>query len=335
MIKKQIAFGVVIGIACFSIGFLYGREEGRSLPMTHKNYSENKVIATVGENSINEKELKQRMETLFFINSKKEMSDDEIKAYEESFIDYMTTTEVLYLEGTKNKVKVSDEDIKSRYDQLMLSINQTFGITEDDILNKLKIPKEDIEKSLEKELVATNYIGEISNVTEEEAKKYYESNKDEFLTIRASHILVENPTETSNSDESDEVENTTEEIESIKKENKVKAQNILEQAKSGVDFSELAKKYSDDSSSENGGDLGFFTKGQMVEPFEKASFSLKVGQIYDEVVETDFGYHIIKKTDEKYEEFDTIKEDLIYKLSYEKQNKKLDELMEKYDVKVK
>ena len=334
MIKKQIALGIIVSVTCFSIGFLYGREEGRSLPMTNKYYSENKVIATVGENSIKEKELKQRMETLFFINSKKEITDEEIKAYEESFIDYITTTEVLYLEGVKNKIKVTDEDIKDQYDNLMLSINQTFGITEDDILSKLKIPKEDIEKSLEKELIATNYMGKVSDVTEEEAKKYYEENKDEFLTIKASHILIENPTETS-SDDKDTDKKTDEEIENIKKENKIKAQNILEQAKSGVDFSELAKKYSDDTSAQNGGDLGFFMKGQMVEPFEKASFSLKVGQIYDEVVETDFGYHIIKKTDEKYEEFDTIKEDLIYKLSYEKQNKKLDELVKKYNVEVK
>ena len=103
-----------------------------------------------------------------------------------------------------------------------------------------------------------------------------------------------------------------------KKKNKEKAEEILKQAKEGVDFAQLAKEHSQDGSSENGGDLDFFSKGQMVEPFEKAAFSLKNGEIYPEIVETDYGYHIIKKTDEKYDDFDTIKEELVYTLEYEK-----------------
>ncbi len=73
----------------------------------------------------------------------------------------------------------------------------------------------------------------------------------------------------------------------------------------------------------------------MVEPFENAAFSLKNGEIYPEVVETDYGYHIIKKTDEKYGEFSTVKEDLVYYLGYEKQSNILDNLLEKYNVEVK
>ena len=114
-----------------------------------------------------------------------------------------------------------------------------------------------------------------------------------------------------------------------------KAEEILKQAKNGVDFAQLAKKYSEDTSSENGGDLDFFGKGQMVEPFEKAAFSLKSGELYPEIVETDYGYHIIKKTDEKYDDFDTIKEELVYTLGYEKQSNILDNLIEKYNVEVK
>ena len=120
-----------------------------------------------------------------------------------------------------------------------------------------------------------------------------------------------------------------------RKRTKKKAQDILKQAKEGVDFAQLAKEYSEDSSSENGGDLDFFGKGQMVEPFENAAFSLKNGEIYSDVVETDYGYHIIKKTDEKYEDFETIKEELVYTLGYEKQSNILDNLMEKYNVEVK
>lgn len=73
------------------------------------------------------------------------------------------------------------------------------------------------------------------------------------------------------------------------------AKMILEKAKSGDDFAKLAKMYSQCPSGNNGGDLGFFGKGQMVKPFEDACFKAKVGDIIGPV-KTQFGYHVIKVT---------------------------------------
>ena len=321
---KPIIAGAVVGCLCLGLGFTYGKSVGRTLPATSRNYSTNKVVATVGDTKLTEEKLRQKMEPLFYINGKTKMTDEEIDAYEASFKDYMTTTEVLYLEGKAEGIKVEKEDIENEYSSLMSSLEQTYKMTEDDLINKCKIPKEDIEKELEKELIAVEYIGKAAEVTEKEAQSYYNKNKNEFLKVRASHILIQNTDEDGNpvSDEQ-------------KKKNKEKAEEILKQAKEGVDFAQLAKEYSQDTSSTNGGDLDFFGKGQMVEPFEKAAFSLKNGEIYPEIVETDYGYHIIKKTDEKYDDFDTIKEELVYTLGYEKQSNILDDLMEKYNVEVK
>lgn len=79
---------------------------------------------------------------------------------------------------------------------------------------------------------------------------------------------------------------------------KEKAQNIKEQIDNGKNFSELAKEASECPSSEKGGDLGFFEKGDMVKPFERKAFSMDVGDV-SEPVKTEFGYHLIKKTDEE------------------------------------
>ncbi len=83
--------------------------------------------------------------------------------------------------------------------------------------------------------------------------------------------------------------------ESVKKE----AQNVLQKAKDGEDFEELAKNYGSQTTRKRAGDLGWFGKGVMVPKFEQVAFNLKPGQISQDLVETKFGYHIIKVEDRR------------------------------------
>ena len=89
--------------------------------------------------------------------------------------------------------------------------------------------------------------------------------------VRASHILVKTENE---------------------------ASDLWSQIKAGKDFAKLAKAHSDCPSGQQGGDLGFFTRGRMVKEFEEAAFSMKTGQVSGPV-RTKFGYHLIKVTDTK------------------------------------
>lgn len=77
-----------------------------------------------------------------------------------------------------------------------------------------------------------------------------------------------------------------------------KANWISSKIKEGKDFAELAEKYSECPSSQKGGDLGYFSKGQMVKEFENVAYSLEVGKV-SEPVKTQFGYHLIELTDKK------------------------------------
>jgi peptidyl-prolyl cis-trans isomerase C len=133
--------------------------------------------------------------------------------------------------------------------------------------------------------LATEYISKgvvrDVNITDKDVEQYYEINKDKYKVpqqVRARHILIK--AASSATDEE-------------KKKAKVKVEGILEKVKKGEDFAKLAGEYSEDPSKTKGGDIGYFKRNTMVKSFEDAAFALKPGEISG-VVETPFGYHIIK-----------------------------------------
>ncbi len=134
------------------------------------------------------------------------------------------------------------------------------------------------------------------SVTEGEIADYYEYNPERFKEhrqVKARHILFSVPPDASKEAEA---------------EIKDKALEILKRAQHGENFSELAKKYSQDTSNAStGGDLGYFKKDQMVKPFEELAFSLKKGEIGGPV-RTQFGWHVIKVEDIKEEKVKTLNE---------------------------
>ena len=119
--------------------------------------------------------------------------------------------------------------------------------------------------------------------SEEEVLDFYTARKEERFTeekqVQARHILFSIADNASDERKAD---------------TRSAAQEILERAREGEDFAALAEEYSQDTgTANNGGDLGFFGRGRMVKPFEEAAFDMEVGQVSD-LVETPFGFHIIK-----------------------------------------
>lgn len=145
-------------------------------------------------------------------------------------------------------------------------------------------------------------------ITDEELEKYYKDNSAQYTQAerrKASHILF-----TVSSDAADEEKQTV----------KLEAQAILDKLNSGADFAESAKQYSKDpGSADNGGELGFFSKGEMVPAFEEVAFSMKPGEI-SALVETPFGFHIIKMLEiegGEVESFDKVKAKILETLQFE------------------
>ncbi len=150
--------------------------------------------------------------------------------------------------------------------------------------------EKDLRELIRRNVVIDTYIEKMivpkQTVTEVEIKTFYEKNPEAFTQpeqLRVSHILITlDPKATADE----------------KKKARTKIEDLLKQARAGVDFAKLAQDNSSCPSSKQGGDLGYFGKGQMVKPFEDAAFALKPGEI-SAVVETQFGYHIIKAVEKK------------------------------------
>ena len=237
-----------------------------------------------------------------------------------------------------NGKKITGVDYNLFIDSLNPQLKQYFGGEElnKDVVNELVyqalLYEDAMEKGMDKEdefiqvvektkesMLKTYALGKLlatAEVKDEDIKKFYEENKDAFKqgeSADASHILVE---------EED------------------KAREIYEKIKNGGDFEELAKEYSTCPSKEKGGNLGTFTKGQMVKEFEDAVFENEVGTI-TEPVKTQFGYHIIKinqKNDARELSFDEVKDRIVEQVRRQKEqeiyNEKITELKDKYEVKM-
>jgi parvulin-like peptidyl-prolyl isomerase len=155
-------------------------------------------------------------------------------------------------------------------------------------------------------------------------RKYYDDHKTEFVQARARHILIRFqgspvPLKPGAKDLSD--------ADAL-----AKAQDLEKQIKGGADFAALATKESDDAgSAANGGDLGFFHRGQMVPSFEAAAFAMQPGQVSDPV-KSQFGYHIIKLEAIQTKTFDEVKADLEKRLKPEQAQKAMENLQKQSTV---
>lgn len=170
------------------------------------------------------------------------------------------------LQQKENKIKVLDQMIDEK---LLLAAAKKEG------LEKNKDFKAQIENAKNQLLLATYIRDKVEKdvtVSDEDVKTFYQNNPNQFKELeqrRASHILVKTEAE---------------------------AADVLKALRNGADFAALAKAKSADPSAANGGDLGWFTRGQLVPDFEKEAFALPKGKISG-IVKTQFGYHVIKMVD--------------------------------------
>ncbi|MDD3628878.1 MAG: peptidylprolyl isomerase [Candidatus Humimicrobiaceae bacterium] len=264
-----------------------------------------KTVASVDGIKITQKEVDDYVDFIKSLDTSGELASDEesLNNLKVDVVDSLIVTRLLERYAEENNIEVTDEEVK---EQINLIIN-SYPSEEDfeKMLEENGIDRKFLEKELKNQLLSTKVYEKVTAdiiVTDEEIKQYYEDNKETFFlvpeSVKAGHILIMFPWKKDNSEETAEG----------RKEAREKIEMIKEKLENGEDFEELARTYSDDEATkENGGDLGYVYRGQMVDEFDNALFSLDIGEVSD-IIETDIGYHIIKVYDYKKEYIENFKE---------------------------
>ena len=236
-------------------------------------------------------EAKTNKETVATVNGEKisqeELTETLMTQYGVAALDTLITNKIFEMEAESEGLSVAEKEIQAELTELI----ETYGGQEEyeAVLDANNIEEEALLEDITTHLLQTKVLEKVINITDEELATYFEENKttyEQTEQVEASHILV-----------ADEAT----------------AKEVINKLNEGSDFAELASEYSTDtSSSTDGGSLGYFGAGEMVEEFEKVAFEMEIDDISDPV-ESEYGFHIIKvtgKQDAKEAVFEDVKEDV-------------------------
>jgi len=244
-----------------------------------------------------------------------EIPSAQLEGIKNEILDNLINLELLFQESQNNGIKVEKKAIDSQVKLLKQKFSNDTEFK--NFLSELKLSESTLKLKIKKGLAIQKLIeiqiAQKIKISDEESKGFYDKNPDLFKQpeqIKASHILIK-------------VEPDADEMK--KSEAKEKIKKIKQKLNKGEDFAALAKEFSEGPSKNNGGDLGYFQRGQMVKSFEDVAFALKT-EVASDIVETQFGYHIIKVADKKPEKtigYENVKADLAQHLKQEKTNQEV------------
>jgi peptidyl-prolyl cis-trans isomerase C len=272
----------VSSYGCFAVAAEEPKKESAAAPVVTAVQG---AVARVNGTAIDAIELRRAKKVMLRGQT---VPADQQAAVDKQALEQLVSAELLYQAAAKQEIKDLDKKIDAKLDQGKSRFKEDKDFKK--AIKDLEMDEKDLREYTRRDLLISAFVESafISKtvVPESEIRDFYDKNQDKFKqgeTVKASHILI-------GVDSKATIDEKTKARE--------KAEKLKKELAGGADFATMAKGNSTCPSSQQGGDLGSFGKGQMVPSFEKAAFALKPGEISD-VVETQFGYHIIKLTEKK------------------------------------
>ena len=305
------------------------------------------IVLKINDKSITRAEFNEdynRIKNSQLKNAPKEIQKDDSYAaiaIKERFVNDLIVRSLLEQEFEKRKIEASEKEIKDKKAQIIAQ----FGSEEqfNNVLKENKITEQRLNSDMANEVKIAKLIDSLGakEATNAEAEKYYKQNKDQFVLperVRASHILFDTNVESLKrkiTEADKEAKLSVADIDKKVKEEITRKEKLLQEVrqkavKNPKNFAELARQYSEDpGTAQNGGDLGFVTRTQVVKEFGDVAFSQKVGTV-SPIIKTQFGEHIILVTDKAaagVQSFASVKSDLKAYLTEQKKIQTLQNLI--------
>ena len=253
-----------------------------------------RIVAVVGDKIILESELKMQLNLYVYQMGIELKNENQKSQLEGELLEQMINDKLLLIAAQRDTtIEVTSREVEAAVKDQLKKVKSELsgeafkaqlkaeGLTESELRKKYR---EQIKNQMMTDRLVASKLSRMS-VSTGEVKDFYQTYKDSIPdqpeAVKLSHILLE-------------IKPSQETKDSLKR----KAEMVLDLAKKGEDFAQLASFYSDDPTGKEGGDLGFFKKGDMIPKFEEVAFALNPGEI-SQVVETEFGYHIIKVEEKK------------------------------------
>lgn len=247
-------------------------------------------VATVNGSPISSTEFDSELDQLKtrYLQQGKQLNAEQVEKFKDSILGILINKELLYQESKLQGIAVDENKV---FEQLM-SAKQRFPNEAEfkKTIEEMKLTEADIKFQITRALAIRDLIEKNITqkliITDKDTKAYYDEHPEAFKQseeVKAGHILIK-------------VDSDADAAKKAKAREKI--EKVQTKLKNGEDFSTLAKEYSEGPSNVKGGDLGYFKRGQMVKPFEEAAFKIKPNEVSD-IVETQFGYHLIKVFEKK------------------------------------
>ena len=217
------------------------------------------------------------------IRAGKALTPESMVKLRENVVESLIDRSLLYQESVREGIAVSDEEVQEQWSQLRqrFTSEEAYQLA----LKRMQMDenqmRDEIRRANAIRKLIDKFFGNTATISDEEALAFYKSRQHEFVRpeeVQARHILLRPDPKGG---------------EEAKQEAVKKLQELRKNIVEGKDFAELARSHSQCPSAEKGGDLGFFSREKMAKPFSDAAFALQPGELSD-VVETQFGYHLIK-----------------------------------------
>ena len=291
---------------------------------------EESVIAKVNGSEITEKRLNQEMNSLMVQYQNRvppEQLQQILPTIRRQALETVINMELVMQEATGRNINPTGKEIEAEMKSIVSRFETPEQFQQHLVATGMseEMIRSNIERGLKINAVMKANVSNIPDTSEGEVSAFYKDNPDSFKVpeeIRASHILFTLSPESSQEEKDGK---------------RLELAGIRGRIEQGADFAKLAGAHSQCPSSKKGGDLGFFSKGKMVKPFEDAAFGLKEGEISG-IVETKFGYHLIKVVDRREARIvplEEAKEQIAAHLKSRKENEAIGEYLKKLRQKAK